>query len=76
MTDRHTTEPRSWLEPPDDVDIIQAQERFEQTDDFMDAALDWAINDEDCIADMVARFVATSSPYDRAFDEWMQRGGQ
>ena len=65
---RYTTDPSSWFEPPDAVDVIQAQERFEESDAFVDAVRQWVLDgagfDWAC-----EQFVMTSD-YDRAFEKW------
>jgi len=65
------TRPDTWPKP-DDVDIIQAAEAWEATEDYELAALDWAINDADIVAEIKDRFASTAA-YDRSFNRWMDR---
>ena len=68
------TDPGTWP-GPDDVAIIQAQERFEATDDFREAVIEWMTGDDATIDFASGRFWL-SAAFDRAFDAWMRRGGQ
>jgi hypothetical protein len=61
--------PDTWP-GPDAVDAIQAQEAWEQTDDYELAALDWGTNDADIVAEIKDRFYGTVD-YDKAFQRWV-----
>ena len=69
---KYTTDATTWFEPPDEVDIIQAAERYEASDDYESDALDWGINDADIVAEIRDRFAVTDA-YERGFRRWSER---
>ena len=75
--DRFNGPPDTYWTPPDDVDLIQAQERFEETDEFRTAAVDWMTSDEVCIDFGCDRFASVAHhAYTKAFDQWIAGGGR
>jgi len=67
--------PDSYWTPPDDVDVILAQERFEESDDFADAVREW-MTQSALVFDHAADLFPTTTAYDRAFTRWMEAGGR
>ena len=63
--------PDSYWTPPDDVDVIRAQERFEDSDAFRDAVRDWMV-DDDPTFDFAAGPFWLSARFDVEFDKWME----
>ena len=63
------TDPQTWPRP-DDVDVIAAQEAWEQTDDFADALTEWMVDDE-LVRDYAIDRFAAHGDYDRAFARWL-----
>jgi hypothetical protein len=61
----------SSLEPPDDVDVILAQERYEATDQYDSDLREWMVNDDDVIGYASNRFLTTDT-YDKAFERWLE----
>ena len=57
------------LEPPDDVDYIIAQERFEESDEYEQIVRDWMASDDDIFEEACNRF-PLSAAYDVAFGAW------
>jgi hypothetical protein len=76
MTGRYAmnTNPSTWP-GPDDVDVIQAQERFEESSAFDSDLRAWMVNDDDVVAYATNRFVTTDE-YDKAFEAWVAGGGR
>ena len=65
--------PDSYWTPPDDVDVVAAQERFEDSDAFRDAVRDWMI-DDDPTFDFAADRFCTTNRYEVEFTRWMEAG--
>ena len=66
--------PDTWP-GPDAVDVIQAQEYFEQTDAFFDAVRDWMTQDDDSVQYAAARFMLDAR-FDHEFERWLDERGE
>ena len=69
-----TTDPHTW-DPPDDVDLIIAQERYEESRTFDSDVRAWMVNDDDAVDYATLGFIG-SDAYDVAFAEWVKAGGR
>ena len=63
--------PDNYWTPPDDIDAIRAQERFEESDAFSDAVRDWMV-DDDVTFDFACGRFWLSARFDVEFDKWME----
>jgi hypothetical protein len=57
------------MEPPDDVQDILDQERFEESGEYEQIVRDWMASDDGIYDEARARFPLTAE-YDTAFDKW------
>ena len=64
------TDPSTWPSP-DEVDIIQASERFEESEEYAAAVLEWMVEDGPTFDYAAGRFYLTDR-YDREFAKWME----
>jgi hypothetical protein len=71
MTGRYSmgSRPDTWP-GPDAVDVIQAAERFEQSEEFAAAVRDWLATSDDAYLWGADEFACTPA-YDREFARWV-----
>lgn len=63
-------DPATWP-GPDDVDVIQAAERYEASDDYEDDLRDWSTGVDVC--DCQRDTFTMTDAYERGFRLWMDR---
>ena len=63
------TDPQTWPRP-DDVDVIVAQEAWEQTEDYENEVVDWLTTSDHAIEWAFAEFPSTSR-YEAEFARWL-----
>lgn len=66
---RYTTDPSTWS-PPDDVDLIVAQEQFEESDEYADIVRDWMMS-SDAVYEWARDRFSVDSRYDEEFRRWV-----
>ena len=66
-----TTDPSTWPKP-DDVDVIQAAERYEASDDYDADVRDWMAT-SDHVYNWAAVEYAFTDAYERGFRLWLDR---
>ena len=68
---RFTTDPSTW-NPPDDVDMIVAQETFEESDEYTDIVRDW-MTSSDAVFEWACDRFTVDTRYATEFERWLQR---